>query len=66
MRINLLFGSQYTSQSNFNSISSFGEILDANVDSNGYLDFNEVQRRCLDFACDLVIFLKCHEYKLVV
>ncbi len=56
MRINLLFRSEYTSESNFNSISSCGEILDANVDS----------KECLDFTCDLMIFLKCHEGKLVV
>ncbi len=56
MRINLLLKSQYTSQSNFNSISSSGEIIDANVGFMG----------CLDFSCDLVIFLKYHEDKLVV
>ncbi len=31
--INLLFRSQYTSESNFNSISSSGEISDTNVGS---------------------------------
>jgi hypothetical protein len=33
MRVNLLLRSQYTSQSNFNSKSSSGEIIDANVGS---------------------------------
>ncbi len=56
MSINLLFGSQYTSESNFDSISSCGEILGANVCSKEFMEF----------TCDLVIFLKCHEYKLVV
>ncbi len=56
MRIKLLFTSQYTSQSNFNSISSSGEIIDANVGSN----------ECLDFDYNLVIFLKFHDDKLVV
>ncbi len=56
MSINLLFRSQYTSQSNFNSISSCGEIIDSNVGS----------KECLDFTSELVIFFKCHEDKLVV
>ncbi len=54
MMINLLFRSQYTSESNFNSISSCGEILEANV---GFME-------CFDFTCVPVIFLKCHEDKL--
>ncbi len=48
MSINLLFRSQYTSESNFNSISSSGEIIDANVGS--------LER--WDFTCDLVIFFE--------
>ncbi len=56
MRINLLFRSQYTSEPNFNSISSGGEILDANVGSLEHWDFSR----------DLVIILKCHDDKLVV
>ncbi len=48
MSINLLFRSQYTSESNFNSISSCGEILDANVGSLERWDFPRVP----------VIFLK--------
>ncbi len=52
----MLFRSQYTSESNFNSISLSGEILDTNV---GFME-------CLDFACVPVIFLKCNEDKLVV
>jgi hypothetical protein len=55
MSIHLLFRSQYTSESNFNSISSCGELLDANVCS----------KECLDFTCDQVIFLKRHEYNLL-
>ncbi len=88
----MLFRSQYTSESNFYSISSCGEILDANVGSLERWDFsrvlvnflkyyeakldvyvsmyilgfNEVQRRCLDFRRELMIFSKFHEYKLVV
>jgi hypothetical protein len=54
--LNMLFRSQYTSEYNFDSISSCGEIHGANVCS----------KECLDFTCDLVIFLKCHGYKLVV
>jgi hypothetical protein len=46
MRVNFLFTSQYTSESNLNSISSCGEVIDANVGSN----------ECLDFAYNLVIF----------
>ncbi len=56
MSINLLFRSKYTSELNFNSISSCGEILDANVCS----------KECLDFSRVPVILLKCHGYKLVV
>ncbi len=56
MRVKLLFRPQYTSESNFNSISSSGEILDANV---GFMER-------LDFTCVPVIFLKCLEDKLVV
>ena len=52
----MLFRSQYTSESNFNSISSSGEILDANV---GFM-------KRLDFACVPVIFLKFNDDKLVV
>ncbi len=44
------------SESNFNSISSCGEILDANVGSLERWDFSNVQ----------LIFLKCHKDKLVV
>ncbi len=55
MRINLLLRSQYTSESNFNSISSSGEILGANVCSN----------ECLDFTCDLVIFLNAMSINLL-
>ncbi len=51
-----MFRPEYTSKSNFNSMSSCGEILDANVCS----------KKCRDFTCDLVIFLKRHDYKLVV